>query len=330
MAASTRRAIAGRQTIEPVLRGCAALTVTFARWSTPACTLRRRAAHGASCRSSSSPGKSCEPRAGPGTTASGPAAAASCAPGVRRRGPSHAGGARQAGPEPGTGEHHPGRPKRRVRPAERATARGRHQGSAWHPAPRADVFAGRRAHGAPEQASGASVRGERCGGGRPTCTTRRRARCGRLRSGTAGSLERVKVDGAAIGPRTVWASQRHGVEVQVATSGWPAALGRTRERDEAGCRPLPSAAVALAHRGDIRHAERPLAPPHPQPGAEPGCRRRRHYYRQLPPPAACLSPPRIHRRVIKQALKPSPRAPYAAACGTSLLVTVRLLHPDFP
>ena len=160
MAASTRRAIAGRQTIEPVLRGCAALTVTFARWSTPACTLRRRAAHGASCRSSSSPGKSCEPRAGPGTTASGPAAAASCAPGVRRRGPSHAGGARQAGPEPGTGEHHPGRPKRRVRPAERATARGRHQGSAWHPAPRADVFAGRRAQGAPEQASGASGAGE--------------------------------------------------------------------------------------------------------------------------------------------------------------------------
>ena len=59
-----------------------------------------------------------------------------------------------------------------------------------------------------------------------------------LAAGDGWSVQRVKVDGIYTRPRMAQASRDHGVDVQVTTWVWPA-LGRTRERDETGFRPLP-------------------------------------------------------------------------------------------
>jgi putative transposase len=50
-----------------------------------------------------------------------------------------------------------------------------------------------------------------------------------LTAGDGWSVERVKVDGIYVGPRMAQAAAEHGVDIQVTT----------RERDEAGFRPLP-------------------------------------------------------------------------------------------
>ncbi len=87
---------------------------------------------------------------------------------------------------------------------------------------------------------------------------------------------------------------------------------------------LQAAAAALAHRGDVRHAEQPLASPHPQPGTKPGRCRGRGQHRQLPSPAARLSPARIPHRIIRQAFrqvdsKGEPLAEFEAEPQPSLL-----------
>lgn len=67
---------------------------------------------------------------------------------------------------------------------------------------------------------------------------------------------------------------------------------------------LSSAAGALAHRGDVWHAQQALSPPDPSLEAQPGRRRGRHQHRQLRSSATCLSPHSGPSSVFKQALKP--------------------------